>query len=169
MQATKEFCGKCIAVPLVKLALETYSPPDFPPKLQWYEFQPRKDCTGSILAAFELIEVSLYRFFSRQILYIYPLLSPLSLFSFFVAIYFIHIWCVVLFFNLLREHVMSTRIYPSKCTRVLLHRRKTRRFWTFHWIRQRKIRFTASHRISDRKWQATGSRWSFGVFATWGR
>ncbi|EFN60493.1 Fer-1-like protein 4 [Camponotus floridanus] len=54
--ATKEFCGKCIAVPLVKLALETYSPPDFPPKLQWYEFQPRKDCIGSILAAFELIE-----------------------------------------------------------------------------------------------------------------
>ncbi|KAL6424890.1 hypothetical protein ACFW04_010045 [Cataglyphis niger] len=53
---TKEFCGKCIAVPLVKLAMETYSPPDFPPKLQWYKFQSRRDCAGSALAAFELIE-----------------------------------------------------------------------------------------------------------------
>lgn len=97
MQATKEFCGKCIAVPLVKLALETYSPPDFPPKLQWYEFQPRKDCTGSILAAFELIEVSLYRFFSRQILYIYPLLSPLSLFFFRCNIFYTYLMCCFIF------------------------------------------------------------------------
>ncbi|XP_011064503.1 PREDICTED: otoferlin-like [Acromyrmex echinatior] len=55
--STREFCGKCIAVPLVKLTTETYSPPDFPPKLEWYKFQPQKDCTGSVLAAFELIEV----------------------------------------------------------------------------------------------------------------
>lgn len=57
-QGTKEFCGRCIAVPLVKLATETYSPPDFPPKLEWHKFQSQKDCTGSVLAAFELIEVS---------------------------------------------------------------------------------------------------------------
>ncbi|XP_012058513.1 PREDICTED: otoferlin-like [Atta cephalotes] len=55
----REFCGKCIAVPLVKLTTETYSPPDFPPKLEWYKFQPQKDCTGSVLAAFELIELPL--------------------------------------------------------------------------------------------------------------
>ncbi|XP_039312849.1 otoferlin [Solenopsis invicta] len=54
---TREFCGRCIAVPLVKLATETYSPPDFPPKLEWYKFQSQKDCTGSVLAAFELMEV----------------------------------------------------------------------------------------------------------------
>lgn len=57
-QGTKEFCGRCVAMPLVKLATETYSPPDFPPKLKWYKFQSQKDCTGSVLAAFELIEVS---------------------------------------------------------------------------------------------------------------
>ncbi|KAG5335930.1 OTOF protein, partial [Acromyrmex charruanus] len=66
--STREFCGKCIAVPLVKLTTETYSPPDFPPKLEWYKFQPQKDCTGSVLAAFELIEVSYRFFFSGQIL-----------------------------------------------------------------------------------------------------
>ncbi|XP_024871101.1 otoferlin-like [Temnothorax curvispinosus] len=54
---TREFCGRCIAVPLVKLVTETYSPPDFPPKLEWYKFESQKDCTGSVLAAFELIEV----------------------------------------------------------------------------------------------------------------
>ncbi|XP_076223010.1 otoferlin [Nomia melanderi] len=53
----KEFCGRCTAVPLVKLAEETYSPPDFPPKLEWYKFKSQRDCTGSVLAAFELIEV----------------------------------------------------------------------------------------------------------------
>nr|XP_034175477.1 otoferlin-like [Osmia lignaria] len=53
----KEFCGRCIAIPLVKLAEETYSPPDFPPKLEWYKFKSQRDCSGSVLAAFELIEV----------------------------------------------------------------------------------------------------------------
>lgn len=57
-QGIKEFCGRCAAVPLVKLAEETYSPPDFPPKLEWYKFKSQRDCTGSVLAAFELIEVS---------------------------------------------------------------------------------------------------------------
>ncbi|KAI4482752.1 hypothetical protein M0804_008605 [Polistes exclamans] len=52
----KEFCGRCIAVPLVKLSTETYSPPDFQPKLGWYRFQSGKNYTGSILAALELIE-----------------------------------------------------------------------------------------------------------------
>lgn len=91
MQGTKEFCGKCIAVPLVKLAMETYSPPDFPPKLQWYKFQSRKDCTGSALAAFELIEVSYIDFFfSRQILYTrYP--TPLSSLFFLFSLRYIAI------------------------------------------------------------------------------
>ncbi|KAI4503915.1 hypothetical protein M0802_001318 [Mischocyttarus mexicanus] len=52
----KEFCGRCIAVPLVKLSTETYSSPDFQPKLRWYRFQSGKNYTGSILATFELIE-----------------------------------------------------------------------------------------------------------------
>ncbi|KAF7395677.1 hypothetical protein HZH68_009727 [Vespula germanica] len=53
----KEFCGRCIAVPLVKLSTETYLPPDFLPKLEWYRFQSKKYYTGSILAAFELVEI----------------------------------------------------------------------------------------------------------------
>ncbi|XP_025075892.1 otoferlin-like [Pogonomyrmex barbatus] len=57
LYSTRELCGRSIAVPLVKLATETYSPPDFPPKLAWYKFQSQKDCTGSVLAAFELIEI----------------------------------------------------------------------------------------------------------------
>ncbi|KAG7207640.1 hypothetical protein KM043_009260 [Ampulex compressa] len=56
LQGTKEFCGRCIAVPSVKLAVETYSPPDFPPKLEWYKFKSQRDCSGSVLAAFELLE-----------------------------------------------------------------------------------------------------------------
>ncbi|XP_071649969.1 otoferlin [Temnothorax longispinosus] len=63
---TREFCGRCIAVPLVKLVTETYSPPDFPPKLEWYKFESQKDCTGSVLAAFELIEVSYRLSFSTN-------------------------------------------------------------------------------------------------------
>ncbi|CAK9828332.1 Fer-1-like protein 6 [Anthophora retusa] len=51
-----EFCGRCTAVPLVKLAEETYSPPDFPPKLEWYKFKSQRDSSCSVLAAFELIE-----------------------------------------------------------------------------------------------------------------
>ncbi|XP_072763326.1 LOW QUALITY PROTEIN: otoferlin, partial [Anoplolepis gracilipes] len=72
LYGTKEFCGKCVAVPLVKLAVETYSPPDFPPKLQWYRFQSRKDCTASVLAAFELIETE-----NKEILDL-PLNMPLE-------------------------------------------------------------------------------------------
>lgn len=56
-QGIKEFCGRCTAIPLVKLAEETYSPPDFPPKLGWYKFKSQRDFSGSVLAAFELIEV----------------------------------------------------------------------------------------------------------------
>lgn len=123
MQATKEFCGKCIAVPLVKLAVETYSPPDFPPKLQWYEFQPRKDCTGSILAAFELIEVSYINFFSRQILYIYiyircvPLLSPLSLSFFRYDIFYIYdVLFTFIFQSPERTRYVNTYIFVKMCS-----------------------------------------------------
>ncbi|XP_076243958.1 fer-1-like protein 6 [Calliopsis andreniformis] len=56
---SKEFCGRCSAIPLVKLAEETYSSPDFPPKLEWYKFKSQRDCSGSVLAAFELIEICL--------------------------------------------------------------------------------------------------------------
>ncbi|XP_024943161.1 otoferlin [Cephus cinctus] len=51
-----EFCGRCVATPIVKMTTETYSAPDFPPKLKWYKLYSQKTCTGEILAAFELIE-----------------------------------------------------------------------------------------------------------------
>ncbi|XP_066595937.1 otoferlin [Prorops nasuta] len=54
---TDELCGRCVVVPLVKLLKETYAPPDFPPKLSWYEFESQGDRDGSVLAAFELIEI----------------------------------------------------------------------------------------------------------------
>ena len=57
LQGFKEFCGRCTTIPLVKLAEETYSPPNFPPKLEWYKFKSQRDFSGSVLAAFELIEV----------------------------------------------------------------------------------------------------------------
>lgn len=53
-----EFCGRCIATPVVKLNSETYSPPNFPPTLQWYKFHSQRECSGEVLAAFELIEVT---------------------------------------------------------------------------------------------------------------
>ncbi|XP_033208643.1 otoferlin-like [Belonocnema kinseyi] len=54
---TTEFCGRCVATPVVKLNSETYSPPNFPPTLQWYKFHSQRECSGAVLAAFELIEV----------------------------------------------------------------------------------------------------------------
>ncbi|CAD6221881.1 GSCOCG00005218001-RA-CDS [Cotesia congregata] len=53
----KEFFGRCIAVPVVKFKEETYSPPEFPPTLIWYKLETQSDFQGSVLAAFELIEV----------------------------------------------------------------------------------------------------------------
>ncbi|XP_048510270.1 otoferlin-like [Athalia rosae] len=51
-----EFSGRSIAIPVVKLNTETYSPPEFPPLLKWYKFQNQKGESGAALAAFELIE-----------------------------------------------------------------------------------------------------------------
>lgn len=121
MQATKEFCGKCIAVPLVKLAVETYSPPNFPPKLQWYEFQPRKDCTGSILAAFELLEVSLYRFFSRSILYIRYPCCRFSVYIFFFHCNTFYV-CVYIYVN----------IFDALFTFIFQSLERTRRYVNTH-------------------------------------
>ncbi|XP_015125981.1 otoferlin [Diachasma alloeum] len=53
---SKEYCGRCIATPVVKLKDETYSPPEFPPTLAWHKLKTQRDFQGSILAAFELIE-----------------------------------------------------------------------------------------------------------------
>ncbi|KAH0549066.1 hypothetical protein KQX54_005671, partial [Cotesia glomerata] len=53
----KEFFGRCIAVPVVKFKEETYSPPEFPPTLIWYKLETQSDFQGSVLAAFELIEI----------------------------------------------------------------------------------------------------------------
>lgn len=78
LQNTMELCGRCIATPLVKISTETYSSPDFPPKLSWYKFHSQRDNSGAVLAAFELIEV---RYFSN--------LSPISLV---LASYHIHIY-----------------------------------------------------------------------------
>ncbi|XP_043285592.1 otoferlin-like [Venturia canescens] len=54
---TKEFFGRCIVTPVVKLTTETYTAPEFPPRLEWHKFQSQKDYSGSVLAAFELIEI----------------------------------------------------------------------------------------------------------------
>lgn len=57
-QGSKEYCGRCIATPVVKLKDETYSHPEFPPTLTWHKLETQRDFQGSVLAVFELIEVS---------------------------------------------------------------------------------------------------------------
>ncbi|XP_034943562.1 otoferlin [Chelonus insularis] len=54
----QEFFGRCVAVPVVNFQDEPYSPPDFPPTLTWYNLLTELDFQGSVLAAFELIQVT---------------------------------------------------------------------------------------------------------------
>lgn len=51
--------GRTFAKPVVKMADEHYGPPRFPPQLEYYQIY-RGNCTaGEMLAAFELLQVSL--------------------------------------------------------------------------------------------------------------
>ncbi|XP_015590570.1 otoferlin [Cephus cinctus] len=53
-----EYIGRAIAKPHVKLAGEPYTPPQFPPSLEWYEISRGAARAGELLAAFELLEYS---------------------------------------------------------------------------------------------------------------
>lgn len=51
--------GRTFAKPITKMADEHYGPPRFPPQLEYYQIY-RGNCTaGEMLAAFELLQVSL--------------------------------------------------------------------------------------------------------------
>lgn len=52
-----EFVGRCIITPIIKFANQTYSAPDFPPKLKWYKLTNEKGSQAEILAAIEFLEV----------------------------------------------------------------------------------------------------------------
>ena len=58
-QGKADFMGRTFAKPVVKMADEHYGPPRFPPQLEYYQIY-RGNCTaGEMLAAFELLQVSL--------------------------------------------------------------------------------------------------------------
>lgn len=52
-----EFIGRAIAKPHVKLAEESYSKPNFPPFLEWFDISRGTDRAGELLATFELLEI----------------------------------------------------------------------------------------------------------------
>ncbi|KAK0090744.1 hypothetical protein PV325_006303 [Microctonus aethiopoides] len=54
----KEFYGRCVIKPIVKLMEESYSSLETPPILMWHAFTTKKNFEGGVLAAFELIEVT---------------------------------------------------------------------------------------------------------------
>lgn len=51
--------GRTFAKPVVKMADEHYGPPRFPPQLEYYQIYRGNCCAGEMLAAFELLQVSL--------------------------------------------------------------------------------------------------------------
>ncbi|XP_012269850.2 otoferlin isoform X2 [Athalia rosae] len=51
-----EYIGRAIARPHVKLASESYAPPEFPPSLEWYDVTRGAARAGELLAVFELLE-----------------------------------------------------------------------------------------------------------------
>ncbi|XP_068990051.1 otoferlin isoform X8 [Neodiprion pinetum] len=51
-----EYIGRAIARPHVKLASESYGPPQFPPSLEWYDVTRGVARAGELLAVFELLE-----------------------------------------------------------------------------------------------------------------
>nr|CAD7590206.1 unnamed protein product [Timema genevievae] len=57
-QGKSEFIGRTIARPHVKLLEETYSKPEFPPSLEWYELTRGPDHAGELLATFELLQLT---------------------------------------------------------------------------------------------------------------
>ncbi|XP_077275644.1 otoferlin isoform X3 [Temnothorax americanus] len=51
-----EYIGRAIARPHVKLASESYTPPQYPPSLEWYDVTRGASRAGELLAVFELLE-----------------------------------------------------------------------------------------------------------------
>ncbi|KAL0125714.1 hypothetical protein PUN28_004639 [Cardiocondyla obscurior] len=51
-----EYIGRAIARPHVKLACEPYTPPQYPPSLEWYDVTRGASRAGELLAVFELLE-----------------------------------------------------------------------------------------------------------------
>ncbi|XP_032668321.1 otoferlin-like isoform X1 [Odontomachus brunneus] len=51
-----EYIGRAVARPHVKLASESYTPPQYPPSLEWYEVTRGASRAGELLAVFELLE-----------------------------------------------------------------------------------------------------------------
>ncbi|EFN61375.1 Otoferlin [Camponotus floridanus] len=51
-----EYIGRAIARPHVKLASEPYTPPQYPPSLEWYDVTRGASRAGELLAVFELLE-----------------------------------------------------------------------------------------------------------------
>lgn len=58
-QGKADFMGRTFAKPVVKMADEHYGPPRFPPQLEYYQIYRGNCCAGEMLAAFELLQVSL--------------------------------------------------------------------------------------------------------------
>ncbi|KAM4866873.1 otoferlin isoform 4-T4 [Thomomys bottae] len=52
-----DFMGRTFAKPLVKMADEAYSPPRFPPQLEYYQIYRGNATAGDLLAAFELLQI----------------------------------------------------------------------------------------------------------------
>ncbi|XP_076249647.1 otoferlin isoform X2 [Calliopsis andreniformis] len=51
-----EYIGRAVSRPHVKLASESYIPPEFPPSLEWYDVTRGAARAGELLAVFELLE-----------------------------------------------------------------------------------------------------------------
>ena len=58
-QGDSEFIGRALARPIVKMACEPYEKPFFPPALEWFQILRGEEKAGELLAAFELLQVSL--------------------------------------------------------------------------------------------------------------
>ncbi|XP_066450545.1 otoferlin isoform X3 [Eleutherodactylus coqui] len=52
-----DFMGRTFAKPIVKMADERYSPPRFPPQLEYYQIYRGNSTAGDLLAAFELLQI----------------------------------------------------------------------------------------------------------------
>ncbi|XP_061482497.1 otoferlin isoform X2 [Rhineura floridana] len=52
-----DFMGRTFAKPLVKMSDEEYSPPRFPPQLEYYQIYRGNSTAGDLLAAFELLQI----------------------------------------------------------------------------------------------------------------
>ncbi|KFR02461.1 Otoferlin, partial [Opisthocomus hoazin] len=52
-----DFMGRTFAKPVVKMSDEHYSPPRFPPQLEYYQIYRGNSTAGDLLAAFELLQI----------------------------------------------------------------------------------------------------------------